>query len=304
MRIRKYILILSILIIIFGACKDKGIDQRENIILTSILPIKLITSEIIGDLYEVQCIIDKPTDPHSFEIKPSEARRIEDAFVFIINGADLEFWASDFIINRNAKKKHTVDTSKNIPRDMLIYSHQHCHDHGHSHDHESPNPHFWLDPMIAVYQAEKIAEKLSAIDPENASIYKSNFKNFKNRINNMHEEILNTFKPLENRSFIEYHSAFIYFAKRYDLILYDVIIHTPDSQPSPRQLNSLIKDYNDGKFYGLFGEVQSRNLELETISREIKRDIVILDPMGFSINPEVYDDIILHNTEKFLKGLE
>lgn len=315
MKILKYLLLLFLFFTLY--CRE-NLSNREGeegspkkVILASILPMKVIASEIAGDLYEIDCIIDRPADPHSFEIRPGEAKQIEDSFVFVFNGGGLEFWAENFISNKRSAGGHVIDTSEGIPSDLLIFSHQHQHNHHHEYDYAysshqlSPNPHFWLDPMIAVYQAEMIASELSSIDPINKDIYMDNLSRFKLRMVSLDAEISSRISELPHRSFIEYHSAFIYFAKRYDLTLYDVLLHSPDTLPSPKKLSRLINDFNEGKYYGIFGEVHTQNQELETISMEVGKEIVLLDPMGFSIDPpaEIYEDLIVFNLNQIERGL-
>lgn len=306
----KIILVLILIIAFTASCSRKEDEQPDDakIILTSILPIKLITAEIVGGLHKVECIIDKPVDPHSFELNPGDAARIESSFVFIINGADMEFWAEDFITDRKKNDKPVIDSSNLIPAENLIFSHVLCQttpapDH-HGQQGDGPNPHFWLDPLTAVYQAREIAHGLSIYDSDNANHYKSTFIAFQNRMKELDANIRENLNTLKNRSYIEYHSASIYFAQRYDLLLYDVLFKDHDSPPSPGRIKRLTDDLKLGKYYGIFGEIQSQNRELYTIADEVNRKVVLLDPMGFSIEAGTYDDLILHNLRQFKKGLK
>jgi len=42
----------------------------------------------------------------------------------------------------------------------------------------NPNPHFWLDPQFALIYVERIADALSAADPNGADTYRINTERY------------------------------------------------------------------------------------------------------------------------------
>ena len=143
---------------------------------------------------EPSLIIEDSTSPHSFTLKPSHAKLLEEA--------DLIFWVGEGIdtfmerplesIVKNAEVVEFMEVEsieKLKFREESIYGDHDDHDDhdghddhddhddhaGHEgHDHGEFDPHFWFDIDRVILATEKISQTLVALDSENEKSYVDN----------------------------------------------------------------------------------------------------------------------------------
>ena len=95
-------------------------------------------------------------------------------------------------------------------------------DHGHDdhgHDHGDGDPHFWLNPRLAVHYVNQITNGLIAADPDHASLYQDNAAAYIAELEALDAYIVDTLAgiPEDHRVIVTFHDAFGYFASRYDM---------------------------------------------------------------------------------------
>ena len=127
---------------------------------------------------------------------------------------------------------------------------EHAHDeedeHGHDeHDHGEFDPHFWLDPLRAISQAERIADALIQADPEGASIYRANLATLSDELRALHAEFETGLSSCVHREFVTSHSAYGYLAEAYDLKQVGIAGLSPEAEPSPQRLAAIADRIKD-----------------------------------------------------------
>ena len=95
-------------------------------------------------------------------------------------------------------------------------------DHGHDdhgHDHGAGDPHFWLNPRLAVHYVNQIADGLAAADPNNASVYQDNAAAYIAELEALDAYIADALAgiPDDHRVIVTFHDAFGYFGTRYEM---------------------------------------------------------------------------------------
>ena len=114
---------------------------------------------------------------------------------------------------------------------------------GHHHHHEG-DPHFWLDPVLAVRYVENIRDGLIAADPEGKETYTRNAAAYIARLQELDgwigEQVQSI--PPERRLIVTNHESFGYFADRYGFRIVGTIIPSVSSgsAPSAQQLAHLV----------------------------------------------------------------
>jgi zinc/manganese transport system substrate-binding protein len=113
-----------------------------------------IAAAIGGDRTEVVSILSNPAqDPHLFEASPAVVRRLADARVVIVNGADYDPWAEKLLHAAPRADRTVISVARLIGRKP------------------GENPHFWYDPTVMPAVAKAIAAALSEADPAHAGDY-------------------------------------------------------------------------------------------------------------------------------------
>lgn len=127
------LLILGILIIggLFLSGNNTSKNSNEKIsIVTTLFPLYDFAKEVGQDKVDVSLLLPPGAEAHTFEPKPSDIIRINNADVFLYVGAGMEPWAHDIIEGTNNQKLTLIDASSKV---TLLKSDEHGE---HSHEHE------------------------------------------------------------------------------------------------------------------------------------------------------------------------
>ena len=133
----------------------------------------------------------------------------------------------------------------------------------------SPNPHFWLDPTVAMRCVTNIVETLTRLDPEKGDLYVRNGSNYIARLQALDAELEANLAPVRGRSFVTFHDSFAYFARRYELRIPGVIELVPEVSPSPRYLTGLYRVIREAKASCIFIEPQFRSSIAQMVAEDL-----------------------------------
>ncbi|MFQ5679542.1 MAG: metal ABC transporter substrate-binding protein [Gemmatimonadota bacterium] len=151
--------------------------------MTSLPTYAAIAREITGDLAEVSSIARGDEDPHFVNPRPSFARSIQRADLFVGTGLDLELWLPSLMDRANNRAVldggagHVVASAGvkllDIP-DAVSRAR--------GDEHVFGNPHIQTDPINGILIARNILAGLRRIDPDRQLHYEANEKRFEDRL--------------------------------------------------------------------------------------------------------------------------
>ena len=216
--------------------------------------------------------------PHTYEPTPSRIARLGDADVLFLIGLGLEFWADDLVSATDNPELVVVQTSRGI-------------------EPIESNHHVWLDPTQAILQVELIRDTLKKVDPDGAEEYESNTSRFIDELRSLDREIEAEIAQWSQKSFIAFHPAWIYFAKRYGLEQAAVVEETPGHEPSVHELTHVIETARRVGARAIFAEPQLPPEVAETIAEESGAQVLFLDPLGGTKSPDDYLELLRYNVE-------
>jgi zinc transport system substrate-binding protein len=282
---RVFVLALVLSIGAFCGCisTDEPASQPDNSgkvnVVATTVPLGHFTKMVGGDLVTVAVLVPPGTNLHTFEPSPSQLVEVEDADLYVKNGAGLEIWMGR-IIQANGDML-VVDSSTGVE---LIESTD-DHDHGaHLGDHDvhenilTADPHIWLSPKNGMIIVENICEGLKEVDPENADIYQRNRDDYLDKLAELDRELNSTFSQTDGKEFIVLHPSWSYFARDYDLV--QVPILESEKEPGPRYLAEIVEVARDKKITTIFVDPNFNPKSAEIIAREIDGRVVSLDPLA------------------------
>ncbi len=272
-------------------------DTRKVKVFTSILPQKYFVEQIAGDLVDVEVLVGPGMSPHTFEPLPQQMSRLSRAAVFFMIGVPFE----QALIQRLTAicpDLKLVDTGKDVPRramDAQETDHQHSADC--VHETGAPDPHIWLDPMLAVIQAEAISKALVEIMPEHDAKIKEGLQKLTAGLKAVDEQLTIDLEPVKGQIMLVFHPAFGYFAARYGL--QQKAVEVEGKEPGPRQLAELIRKCRQLNVRVVFVQKQFPVAAAETVARAINGAVVQIDPLA-----EDYIDNLRHLGEAVLAGVK
>ena len=184
-------------------------------------------------------------------------------------------------------------------------------EHGHGHDHGSLDPHFWFDPIRVKTAVNAIADRLSAIDPENASVYRQNAAEYGQELDELHawiQEQVSAVAP-DRRLLVTSHDAFSYFAGAYGFEVVGLVIPSLAThvEPSAEHVEGLVQVVREHGIPAVFGETTVSERLAQTIARETGAELVRL--YSGSLGPEgsgadTYLGMVRTNVERIVEALK
>lgn len=285
--------------------------RKETLrVLATFAPIYSFTKNVAGNAAEVEMLLPPDTGPHDFSLSPGDLRKLANSDVVVQNGFGLEDWLDRAIKGALREGAVRIVASKGIeplrnrPADLDLDAgeakpHAHAHEgegeeghkenhqdkpgHAGAHKHEEdaggPNPHVWLDPILAIKQVENIRDGLTARDPANAEAYIANANAFITRLRNLDDEIGRATVALPNKRLLTFHDFFGYFAARYGFEIAGVVEPFPGREPTPRYIRHLRDLITSRNVRALFSEPQFSPQILRSLSDDLKVPVAPLDPM-------------------------
>lgn len=272
------LLALGLLVVSSGCSRGAPLEGDSVVVAVSINPVASLTRYVGGDRIEILRLVPPGASPHTFEPAPSQIARMGNADVLFLIGLGLEFWADDLVSAADNPDLVVVQTSRGI-------------------EPIENNHHVWLDPILAILQVEIIRDTLKKVDPDGAEEYESNASRFIDELRTLDREIEAEIGQWSQKSFIAFHPAWVYFAKRYGLEQAAVVEETPGHEPSVHELTHVIETARRVGARAIFAEPQLPPAEAETIAEESGAQVVFLDPLGGTMAPDDYLGLIRYNVE-------
>ncbi|MFM9942026.1 MAG: zinc ABC transporter substrate-binding protein [Hyphomicrobiaceae bacterium] len=282
--------------------------QELNIVVT-IRPIHSLTAAVMQGVSEPRLLVEGTASPHTFVMKPSDAKALAGANVLIRVAESLEPFTAKVI--PSLPKQVQVVTLEATPG-LTLYplrtgatfeAHEHgpAHKgHGHAHGPKSQNQkgtssggtdgHIWLDPENAKLIARHVADVLSAAAPAHADRFRANAAALATRLDALGPELADMVKPVVGRNYLVFHDAYQYFERRYGLTPAGSVTISPDVPASAKRIVALRRKVADLKVTCVFAEPQFTPKLIDPIIEGTTARRGILDPLGAAIpaGPEHY----------------
>ncbi|MDF5710603.1 MAG: metal ABC transporter substrate-binding protein [Nostoc sp. S4] len=255
-------------------------QQGKTKIVTTFLPIYLFTKAVAGNVADVEILVPPGTEVHEYQATPENVKAIATANVLVKNGLGLEEFLEDTVKNAQNSKLVEIDASKGIkPLNQISPVEKTGKNQEDSdHEHAEGNPHVWLDPVLAKQQVTNIRDGLIAADPVNKATYQTNAAAYIKELENLNREFQQTLQKTPSCTFVTFHDAFPYLAKRYNLKQV-AVVEIPEDQLSPTDVQNAVNAVKKYKVKALFSEPGVDNKLLISLSKDLKLSLRTLDSL-------------------------
>ena len=291
--------------------------QAELNVVTSIKPIHSLVAGVMKGMGAPTLIVEGAGSPHTYALKPSQARSLQEADLVFWVGHSLEPFlqkplesiASNAItvtlmnadgVNQIALREggafdahdhddHDDHKGHDDHDDHDDHKGHDDHDDHKSHDdhddhaHGAYDPHIWLDPFNAKALVHKIEEALVESDPANAAIYEANADQMMAELDALVAEIDATLDPVKSRGFIVFHDAYQHFEQRFGMSAVGSITVSPEVLPGAERVRELQEKVRDSNASCVFSEPQFEPKLVATITENTNAATGVLDPLGASL---------------------
>jgi zinc transport system substrate-binding protein len=279
-------------------------------VVATILPIHALTASVMAGAGEPVLLRSGNASPHGYQLKPSDARALQDADVVVWVGEGLESFMARPLEELAGRAR--LVTLVDAPGIELLPAREggaweaHDHDeanHGHGgaadgHDRGVVDPHVWLSPRNAKAIVRAIAEALAAADPARAPLYAGNAERTIGAIEALDGELRAKLAPVRNRPFVVFHDAYQYLEAAYGLAAAGSITVSPDRPPGARRLAELRERIERSGAVCVFSEVLAPSPLVAGMVADAGVGTGELDPEGSATlmpGPDAYAGLMRYN---------
>ena len=310
-------------------------------VLTPPEPLAVVTTTTVlgdlvrnvgGGLVEVTVIVPPGADIHTFRVTPSDSVSIGEASLIVSNGLGLDNSLDGVLASGRKRGSVHVVASQGLNAYPLEersqtredghgqgdesedreYGHEDgCeeksidseHQDGDGRDHSLGDPHFWLDPILAVHYIEGIRDGLSRADPENSKRYSDNAVAYVKQLRDLDREIADILSvvPPERRRLVTFHDSYGYFGRRYG---WEVSAFVPSdaSDVTPRAVARVIEEIQAEGIPAVFSEPQFRRDVMEQAVLDTGVNLGTIHSMVSNTVP-TYLDLMRTNAKTLAENL-
>lgn len=251
-------------------------------------------NEIGGEDIKVTTIVGPNQDAHQYQPRPQDVKLIKQADLVFINGLHFEMWFDKLLKSSHSKAK-IITATKGIKPRML--------------DKKIPDPHCWHNLTLAKTYVDNVTAGLIAALPHKVEKLKKRQKEFLTKIDKIHEKFSVSFAkiPKKKRVVITSHDAFHYLGDAYGIQFISPLGVNTDSEPSPKDIQSVIRTIKKLEIKALFAEASIDKRLIQQIARESKVTVggeLFSDALSNAKQPaSTFLKMAEHNLGALLKAL-
>ena len=286
--------------------------QQKLPVVASFSILADMVREVGGDLVEVTSLVGPNADAHGFEPTPSDAKRLAQAKLVVVNGLNFEGWTNR-LIKSSGYKGEVVTASKGvktIPLPSRSNKDNTSHGHNHGHHHGDIDPHAWQSLDNAKIYVKNISAGLLRALPGQSEQIKVREQAYLQRLDAMNEKARASFAaiPAEKRRAITSHDAFGYLARAYGIQFFSPQGWSTDREASAADVARINRQIRDQKITALFVEQSSDSRLLERIAKDTGVKIggtLYSDALSApGTEADTYLKMYAYNVDTLVKGLQ
>jgi manganese/iron transport system substrate-binding protein len=267
---------LFFLLAVFGGSLNQAEAQERSkkkpVVLCSTTQIADFTRQIVGDRWEVICVLAPGEDPHTYEVGNDDLLAAKRADLCIENGWNLEGGGWMHRLANNSGKPIATCVEGIQPLEID------------SHGTPVNDPHAWFNTNNAFVYVTNIRNAVSKVDPENAAEYEARAELYAiqlRALNHWIGEQVNAI-PKARRILVTHHDAFGYFSQAYGFQAFSPVGWTTGELAGVAidQRQKIVKQIRELGVKSIFVETSINRELLDGIAKET----------GISTGGQLYSD--------------
>ena len=282
--------------------------------MVSFAPLYSFVTNVAGDDAVVKNVMTT-VGPHEFNPTHEDARILQKADLFFINGLGLDNSKAQAmkqgVENQNLK---IIDLGAKLDPKTLLEGVCH-HDHGPGEVHDHTDAHVWLGPSRAIAMVNSIRDALKEADPDHAANYDRRAAEYIAKLEKLKADGLAMLQDKKERKLVTFHESMNYFADEFKLSVHDVVQQKPGTEPGPDDIQKHLRRCAVAGVGVVAVEPQyTRNDSAKTILEELQHRgvkdarFVEFDPLETvkpeDLTPDWYERKMRQNLQNLAGGLK
>jgi zinc transport system substrate-binding protein len=295
----KAVIALLICLVLSGCSATNAPTWQEGKlkVCASFYPMYDFAVKIGGDKADVKTLVPAGTEPHDWEPSVSDIVTLENADIFIYNGAGMESWTDRVLSSLKNKQLIALEASKGVP--LLTGSGETA----------ASDAHVWLSPQNAKTELSNIKDTYIQADPANASVYEANYQKYAAAFDALDKKYRDTLAACPKKDIVVSHEAFGYLCAAYGLHQYALEGLQADSEPDPARMAEIINFVNQNNVKVIFSEELLSPKVAEAVAKETGARTEVLSPVEGLSDDEIkagedYISVMEKNLNKLKEALE
>jgi manganese/zinc/iron transport system substrate-binding protein len=234
---------------------SQGEAEQPRVIATTTMLGDVAAALLEGTGLGVETLIQPGVDPHTYELKANEAKRLQAADLVIFNGLGLEGTMGQMLRNL----PDTIEAGALVPEDRRIGAEQF---------EGAYDPHVWMDVGLwAEHVVQGLADELSRRYPEHADRIAANNSGYQQELAKLDAYAKQAIGlvPQEARVLVTAHDAFNYFGRAYGIEVRGVQGISTASQAGIRDIEELTRFIVERKLPAVFVETSVNTKPVEKL---------------------------------------
>ncbi|WP_300750191.1 zinc ABC transporter substrate-binding protein [uncultured Alistipes sp.] len=279
---------LALLVVATGmlaACTPRTASDEKQRLYVSILPLRSLVEQIVGNDFTIEVLVPAGASPESFELSPKKYVALNRS-VLIFNTGLMDF-------EQNLLRDFPDDRKLvNLSRGVRLLEGSCGHDHsGMDHggdigDTHGIDPHIWTSPRALKRMAANAYGAIHAQWPDSIR-YTENYRKLAARIDSLDAACAEALQQAAVRSIVIYHPTLTYYAADYGLE--QLAIERDGKEPSARHLAQLIETARNRGVGQIFYQAQYPVSSVKVIAEDIGAECIRIDPLREDVIENIGD---------------
>lgn len=263
-------------------------------------------ANIVGDKAEVVPLIPVGFNPHAYEPRTEDIRRIGTLDVVVLNGIGHDDFAERMIAASEKPSIPIIEANRDVPLLAAVGGVSSRMGNSRTISGQVVNSHTFLSIAGAVQQVQTIARELGKLDPDNAADYTNNARAYAKRLRKIRAVALSELTAMPGASFrvATIHGAYDYLLREFGLEVTAVVEPAHGIEPSPAQLAKTIDAIKALDVKVIFSELNFPSTYVETIERETGIRLYPLSHIIYgAYRPEKFEVEMAENFSTVVKAI-
>ncbi|MFA4931088.1 MAG: metal ABC transporter substrate-binding protein [Patescibacteria group bacterium] len=269
---KKIFLGLLIVSLSLAGCSNPFFNQEDDgriKVVSSIYPMADIVSNLGGPWVKSDVLVAPGQSPHTYDPQPSDVAKLSQADLVLVVGVGLDDWVVKMAESSGIDKNKIVDLSQYVTLREFNAGGE-----------SGQDPHYWVSPRRAMEFVDDITSRMKEIDSGHATDYDSYLEGYNIELTAIDAEIVERVNTFTSKDVVVFHDAFGYFAADYGLNVAGVFEITPGTEPTPQELEGIVKTVKDLGVRAVFKEPQLSSQIVEAVQNDLGLGLGVLDPLG------------------------
>ncbi len=255
--------------------ETSSLNDTKLLVYTVNYPLQYFAERIGGDRVRVEFPAPADGDPASWSPDAANVAAYQKADVILLNGAAYAKWTDRVTLPSTA----LVNTSRSFEEEYIFIENAVTHSHGPEGDHSHGEAAFttWLDPTLAIRQADAIRSAFVSARPEHEATFQKGFTSLERDLVELDESLEEVFSE-NQKPLLASHPVYQYFARRYAIDLRSVHFE-PDAYPDEKSWRGLRELMAERSASRMLWEAEPLDKTRKRL-QELGVEVVVYDPCG------------------------